>query len=98
MLGATAGAVVGGAIGAQLDEQDRQEVARLRQAAFETGAAQRYNSPRTGARVAIRIVKTERVAQRVCRTASQDVTLKDGTSSSERVTACKGSQGSWVVG
>lgn len=96
LAGATAGAAVGGMIGAALDEQDRQEMARLTQLSFETGQKQEYTSPRTGAHVRVKIVKETRAAKKLCRTAAQDVALSDGKKSTETVTACKGASG-WVV-
>jgi surface antigen len=96
LLGAAAGGAVGAAIGAALDEQDRQEMARLTQVSFETGQDQEFASPRTGARVSVKVVKTVTVAQKTCRTAQQDVELNDGSKSSNSVTACKGPNG-WVI-
>jgi surface antigen len=96
--GALAGAAIGGAIGAALDEQDREEMARITTASFESGREQRYTSAHSGARLKVHIVKTAKTDQKVCRTAAQEVTLKDGTQSSQQVTACKAAGGSWVVG
>lgn len=96
LVGTAAGTAIGGMIGAAMDEQDRLELERITMASFESGEAQTYVSPRTGARAEVRIVKTTKTAQKICRTASQDVTLSDGNRSSETVTACKGPDG-WVV-
>ena len=96
LIGAAAGGAIGAAIGASLDEQDRQELARLTSESFETGQMQDYTSPRTGARVRVKIVKTTRVAKKTCRTASQEVALSDGTTTTDTVTACRGTSG-WVV-
>lgn len=96
LVGAAAGGAVGAAIGAALDEQDRQEMARLTQLSFATGQDQEYRSPRTNARVQIKVVKTVVVKKQLCRTVSQDITLSDEKKSTETVTACKGANG-WVV-
>jgi surface antigen len=96
LIGAAAGGAAGAAIGAALDEQDRQEMARLTQLSFETGQDQEFTSPRTNARVQVKVVKTVTVAKKLCRTVQQDVELKDNSKTSESVTACKGPNG-WVV-
>jgi surface antigen len=96
LVGAAAGGAVGAAIGAALDEQDRQEMARLTQLSFETGQDQIYASPRTNARVQIKIVKTVTVAKKLCRTVQHHIELRDGSTSSDTVRACKGPNG-WVV-
>ena len=94
--GAAAGATIGGAIGAAMDEEDRKEMARLTDRSFETGSVQEYTSPRTGAHVKVSIVKTEHAEKKLCRTASQEVSLTDGTSMTDTVTACRGPNG-WVI-
>lgn len=96
VIGAAAGGAVGAMVGAALDEQDRQEMARLRNRSFETGQPQQFTSPRTGANVNVKVVETTTVTKKLCRTVQQDVELKDGSKSSENVTACKGPNG-WVV-
>ena len=97
VIGATAGAAIGGLIGAAMDEEDRQEMERMTQRSFATGSAQDYTSPRTKAHVRVRIVKTTKVSKRICRTASQDVTLSDGKTTSNEVTACRSPNGTWEV-
>lgn len=97
LIGAAAGGMIGAAIGAELDEQDRQEMERMTQASFETGAPRSYVSKRTGVRAKTRVVKTTKTAEnKTCRTVQQEVTLKDGTTRTDTVSACKGDQG-WVV-
>lgn len=97
IIGAAAGSMIGAAIGAELDEQDRQEMERMTQASFETGAPRSYVSRRTGVRAKTRVVKTTRTAEnKTCRTVQQEVTLKDGTTKTDTVSACKSDQG-WVV-
>jgi surface antigen len=88
---------VGGAIGAALDEEDRQQMALLTQESIVTGEPREYTSPRTNAHVDIHIVKSTTVAHRLCRTAAQDVTLKDGATSSETSTSCRGPDKTWVA-
>jgi outer membrane lipoprotein SlyB len=97
VIGAAAGSMIGAAIGAELDEQDRLEMQRMTQASFETGAPRAYVSKRTGVRAKTRVVKTTKTADnKTCRTVQQEVTLKDGTTKSDTVSACKSDQG-WVV-
>jgi surface antigen len=97
LIGAAAGGMIGAAIGAELDEQDRQEMERMTQASFETGAPRSYVSKRTGVRAKTRVVKTTKTAEnKTCRTVQQEVTLKDGTTRTDTVSACKSDQG-WVV-
>ena len=97
IIGAVAGGMIGSAIGASLDEQDRIEMERITQASFETGAERTYSSPRTGVRAKTRVVKTTKNADnKTCRTVQQEVTLKDGTTKTDTVSACRGDSG-WVV-
>ena len=97
IAGAAIGGFVGGAIGAQLDEEDRMALAEITEESFETGRPRVYHSRKTGVRAKVRIIKTEKREQQVCRTASQEVVLKDGTQKVENVTACKSAGGGWVV-
>lgn len=97
IIGAVAGGMIGSAIGADLDEQDRLEMERMTQASFDTGAPRTYTSPRTGVKARTKVVKTTKNADnKTCRTVQQEVTLKDGTTKSDTVSACRGDNG-WVV-
>lgn len=93
----TIGGFVGSRIGAALDEEDRQALARATRAAFDSGQPKTFSNKQTGVRGSVKVA-----ASRVnpdgqqCRTVKQEVTLKDGTGLSENVSACKGPNG-WDV-
>ena len=90
----TIGAAVGGSIGAQLDEEDRQALARATQRALSSGNAQSFRGKSSGARGNATITSNSKAANgQPCRTVKQDVILKNGTVLSDTVSACKGPNG-----
>lgn len=93
----TIGGFVGGRIGAALDEEDRQALARATRAAFDSGQAKTFSNKQTGVRGSVKVAAS-RVSPdgQQCRTVKQEVTLKDGTALAETVSACKGPNG-WDV-
>jgi surface antigen len=93
----TIGGLVGSKIGAALDEEDRQALARATRAAFVSGQPKTFSNKQTGVRGSARVAASRvNPGGQECRTVKQEVTLKDGTALSETVSACKGPNG-WDV-
>jgi surface antigen len=94
----TIGGLIGGAIGAALDEEDRLALERDTRAAFASGQTRSFSNRKTGVRATVKVTGTRVNAEgRQCRTVRQDVRLKDGTSLSDDVSACRGPNGNWDV-
>ena len=99
VIGAISGAAVGGLIGnrvgASLDQQDRAALSRATRAAFVSGHSQRF-ARRAGAHGSVTVVSSTNEGGKPCRTVSQEVVLKDGSTLSDTVSACRGPHG-WQV-
>lgn len=91
----TIGGLVGSAIGAALDEEDRQALDKATRDAFESGQTRSFANKQTGASGTVAVTKTQ-VNQngQQCRTVRQDVKTKTGSALTENVGACKG-PGGW---
>jgi surface antigen len=97
VAGAMIGSFIGSRIGAALDEEDRQQLARMTRASMESNSGKQYTSRRTGAKVRTRVTSTNRNAEgQTCRTVEQEVVTKDGQVVKDRVTGCRGANG-WSV-
>lgn len=90
---------LGGQIGLQLDEMDREKMNGAAQAALNTGKVQTWNSPDTDTSGTAKIVKTTPAAKGGgnCRTVRNTITLDDGSQQQEDVTACKNANGEWEM-
>ena len=102
IIGATAGALIGSAIGAKLDADDR----RRREAALAqtmevtpVGTTTSWANPQSGVRGTItpRTPPTRANTGEVCRDADETITLRDGSTITERTRSCKRADGSWEV-
>lgn len=98
--GAIAGGVLGNVIGAGLDQRDKDHAAAASRRAFDTGKTQTWSNPETGASGAVKVSDRPATpparpaaAGRTCKTAKQEIVLKDGTTHTETITACKGPNG-----
>lgn len=93
----TIGGLVGSAIGAALDEEDRQALARTTRAVFVNGQPKTFSNKQTGVRGSVKVAgsRVDPSGQQ-CRTVKQEVVLKDGTALTDTVSACKGPNG-WDV-
>jgi surface antigen len=96
IIGTVVGGLIGNRIGAALDEEDRRAMERATRAAITSGKAQRYANKRTGVKVRARVVSSQKVDGKPCRTIKQEVVLKDGNTVSDTVRACRGPNG-WEV-
>jgi surface antigen len=93
----TIGNLVGGAIGAALDEEDRQALARATKAAFVSGQNKTFSNTRTGVRGSVTVTANSKSSSgQACRTLRQEAVLPNGKVVSEDVSACKGPNG-WDV-
>lgn len=93
----TIGTMVGTAIGASLDEEDRRALAQATQVALSSGASKTFANKRTGVRGSVSVTTTAKSSSgQPCRTVKQEVVLKDGTRLNDTVSACKGANG-WEV-
>lgn len=92
----TVGTAVGGSIGAQLDEEDRQALARATQRALSSGNAQSFRSKSVASGNATVTSSSKNADGERCRTIKQDVVLKNGTVLSNTVSGCKGPNG-WQI-
>ncbi|MCK5373839.1 MAG: glycine zipper 2TM domain-containing protein [Alphaproteobacteria bacterium] len=95
------GGYIGNKIGSYLGEQDRQKLALSTQKTFETGKTQSWSNPKTNVSATTKIVDTPTsriaaTAHKECNTVEQEIVLKDGSTKTENVTACKGANG-WEV-
>ena len=93
MLGAVAGAVIGGNIGRNMDETDRMKT----QQALEptrTGAPAQWRNPDSGNQYTVVPTRTYQAAQGPCREYTMDAVIGGRT---EKVygTACRQADGSW---
>ena len=92
----TVGAAVGGSIGAQLDEEDRQALARATRRALSSGSAQSFSSKSVTRGKATVLSNSKNAEGQPCRTIKQDVELKNGSVLSNTVSGCKGPNG-WQI-
>ena len=93
----TIGGLVGRAIGASLDEEDRQRLAQTTRAAITSGERKSFSNKKSG--VSAKVIVTASIVNasgQQCRTVKQEVIVKDGTALSDTVSACKGPNG-WDV-
>src|SRR5262249_4772584 len=94
----TIGGLVGGSIGAALDEEDRRLLERATRNAIVSGATRNSNNDKTGVRITVTPTAiTKGPDGNQCRTANQEVILKDGRMLKGAVSACKGADGKWNV-
>jgi surface antigen len=94
----TIGTLIGGAIGAALDEEDRRKLDEATRRALNSGAAATFANERTGVRATVTPTAATRAADgKQCKTAKQDVVLANGKVLTETVKACKGADGGWEV-
>lgn len=105
VIGVAAGAVIGNKIGQYLDEKDQQLASAATTKALDTNKSQNWTNPDTGNSGKVVVAKATRnkpqqaspqgtqTAAKTCKTITQTVTLKDGTTRNEDVTACKGANG-----
>jgi surface antigen len=108
VIGVAAGAVVGNKIGQYLDEKDQKLASAAATKALDTNKPQSWTNPETGNSGKIVVAKATnnkpqqanpqgtQAAPKTCKTITQTVTLKDGTTRNEDVTACKGANG-WEI-
>lgn len=97
LLGAAVFGFLGNRIGAQLDEQDRQNLARITRQAASSGRSSHFRNLHTGVSGSARVVRSSiNSVGETCRTVEQEVVLRDGTVSKDTVSACKGKNG-WTV-
>lgn len=96
VLGAGIGGLIGGGIGAKLDAEDRARLNRITTASVRSGRSGSFRNAKTGVRGSTQVVQTKNANGQLCRTVQQNVTLNDGTTSTDRVTGCKGPNG-WSV-
>lgn len=93
----TIGSLVGGAIGAALDEEDRQRLAQATRAAIAGGQPKSFSNKQSGVRGKVTVTRSHvNDSGQQCRTVKQEVIVKDGTTLSDTVSACKGPNG-WDV-
>ena len=95
-LAPTVGAAVGGSIGAQLDEEDRQALARATRRALSSGSTQSFSSKSVTRGNATVLSNSKNAEGQPCRTIKQDLVMKNGTVLSETVSGCKGPNG-WQI-
>jgi surface antigen len=91
----TVGTLVGGAIGAQLDEEDRRALAAATSRAFNSGSKQSFRG-KSGRGTVTVVENKKNDAKQPCRTVRQDVILASGQTLSDSVSACKGPKG-WQI-
>lgn len=89
--------MVGGAIGAALDEEDRQALDRATRAAFVSGQKKTFTNSKTGVRGSATVTSnTKNASGQPCRTVKQEAILPDGKVLNNTVSACKGAN-DWEV-
>ena len=94
----TIGTMIGGTIGAALDEEDRRKLEEATRNAFNTGAPTTFSNARTGVKATVTPAAIAKSADgKQCRSAKQDVVLAGGKVLSETVKACKADNGNWEV-
>jgi surface antigen len=104
VLGVAAGSWIGNKIGQYLDEKDQEKLAESTQKAFDLGESQTWNNPDTGVKADVlvkdvepaseaKVASTNSTDEPLCREVTQNVTLKDGSTKTETITACKGPNG-----
>lgn len=90
---------IGKQIGGLLDEQDRQTANKAAQQALATGKVQRWSNPQTNVSGKSRVVATSSrltdKGRRPCKTVQNSVTLADGSTTSEDMLICQGTNGQW---
>lgn len=99
--GAALGGLLGSQLGKYLDTQDKSKADAASRQALETGRTQTWTNPETGVRGTVQVVNTPNRSKpvaagtpaRQCRTTKHDIVLKDGSTRTEDVTACKGPNG-----
>jgi surface antigen len=90
------GSLIGSAVGAALDEEDRRVMQATTRQALESGKTRRFRSKRSGVQGRATVVSSQKVSGKQCRTVKQEVVLKDGSTVSDTLSACKGPNG-WEV-
>ena len=98
MAGLAAGSFVGREIGKLLDESEKESVAESTVQSAETGETKKWSKTETGNSGSAKVIKTvETEENKTCREIQQTVSLADGTTKQDSVTACKGEDGAWQV-
>lgn len=97
LAGAAIGGLIGNRIGAALDAEDQRRLAAITRQSAASGAARSFSNRRTGVTARTRVVGTSTsFSGQACRTVEQQIIKRDGTTVSDRVTACR-SGNQWVV-
>jgi surface antigen len=92
------GGLIGQAIGAALDEEDRLALEKSTREAIASGKSKSFSNRKTGVRGTVKVTGTRRNEEgRQCRTVRQELKLKDGKTLTDDVSACKGANGNWDV-
>lgn len=98
LAGVAAGSFVGNKIGKYLDEREKESVAEATVQSAETGEVKEWSNSETGNSGKAEVVRTVQTSDdKTCREIQQTVSLADGGTQSETVTACKGADGAWQV-
>lgn len=93
----TIGSLVGRAIGASLDEEDRKRLAQATRAAIASGERKSFSNKESGVSGKVTVTRSHvNASGQQCRTVKQEVVVKNGTTLSDTVSACKGPDG-WDV-
>jgi surface antigen len=92
------GSLIGSSIGAQLDAEDQAKLAAATRGAISSGSARSFANPKTGVRGSVKVTSAPNDSNgRQCRTAQQEIKLKDGRTLTDQISACKGANGKWDV-
>lgn len=98
LAGVAAGAFVGAKIAKYLNEQEQQQVASTTVSAAESGEPEVWKNEETGNSGSATVTETKTSPSGdTCKTIVQQVSLADGGSESQEVTACKNADGVWSV-
>ena len=95
IIGTLAGAAIGGAIGRSMDEVDRLKTGTTLET-VRTGVSSQWVNPDTGNRYAVTPTRTTVAGGAPCRDFTVDA-LIDGASQVVRGTACRQTDGSWLI-
>ena len=96
--GGTIGSMIGGTIGAALDEEDRRRLEAAMRTALASGTPSSFENPDSGVKATVTPAPIINAADgKQCRSVKQDVVLKGGKVLSETVKACKDNSGKWEV-
>lgn len=108
IVGVAAGGLIGGQIGKLLNEKDKQQAGAATRKALDSGSPQTWENSSSGNSGTVQVVdasarppttpsgvgeQSGTAPARTCKTVKQTITLKDGSTFDEDVTACKGPNG-----